>query len=395
MSTQGAAAAAADDDCSALLPPHIRVAVAPTTYVVALYYHYIALGADAVATLRADIEATCRGWHLAGRVRVSPEGLNGTVGGDWDAVALHVRWLRHTPLLRGTGPSLHFKFGLSCADRCVDAQRLRGLSVKVAKEVVTLHPADFDEGNVRSTINEAAGDGAAARVRLPGECGAARHVTPELWHSMLRDAAAATNAPPIVLLDTRNSYETAIGHFDAPGVHRVDPNTRQFSDFPQFVAAHRDLFRGKRVMMYCTGGVRCERASQLLTASDVGAADVVQLENGIHAYLDAFPLGGFFAGRNFVFDERLSVLPPGLAAPLRPRGCCVACGAAHDDYTNGARCHHCRMRILVCGSCLASQGAFKAASSFTCAGCAVAAASVPAEAEVKRMRKEAHLPAPS
>jgi len=221
-------------------------------------------------------------------------------------------------------------------------------------------------------------------------CGS--HLSPEQWHSMLESA----DPGEVILFDARNQYETAIGHFTgskdgmenradsvAPsidqavgGVERIDPMTRQFTDLPRYLVKNREQIRekmcGKKVLMYCTGGVRCERASQLLrlvlsrdpseasahcdgraddsrVADQVDAPQIFQLAGGIHAYLEQQPEGGFFRGHNFVFDQRMAVGGCGGV------GGCIECGRDWDDYTSAhARCGACRMRVLLCPACAGS-----------------------------------------
>ena len=133
--------------------------------------------------------------------------------------------------------------------------------------------------------------------------------------------------------------------------------------------------RRKRVLMYCTGGVRCERASSLLNtllldarrrAGDAGLeadeVEVHQLRGGIQRYLEAYPDGGFFRGVNFVFDDRISVPPasrargPHRAAADDVVGRCLLCSAATEDYTPRLRCGHGRMLVLVCAACVRERG---------------------------------------
>ncbi|GBG67866.1 hypothetical protein CBR_g985 [Chara braunii] len=152
-----------------------------------------------------------------------------------------------------------------------------------------------------------------------------------------------------VVLDVRNIYETRIGRFvPPPGVQFVDPQIRQFSDLPTWLDANEESLRGRRVMMYCTGGVRCERASAYLRSKGKDFQDVVQLRGGIHRYLESFPDGKFFSGKNFVFDHRVSVPS---AHPTTVIGRCLECHSPYDDYSARCRCTTCRLLILICPDC--------------------------------------------
>ena len=292
-------------------------------YTVVLYYSYLALDPEKVRAVVKSQTEVCTSLGLKGRVRVSPEGINGCLGGRREDVERYIADMRASPVFAG----VEIDFKLGGIDPCREGagQRMTGLSVKATKEVVSLG-AD-----------------------IPATAAPGRHVDPEEFDSLLREGASSDS---VVLLDARNRYETAIGHFSAPGVDRIDPDTRQFSDFSKFLERKdaQEKMRGKKVLMYCTGGVRCERASQLVRSLGV-AEDVLQLRGGIHRYMEKFPDGGKFAGRNFVFDKRMAVGPPGLERPLRIVGCCALCGSSWDDYTLDCRCTKCRIRILSCPKC--------------------------------------------
>ncbi len=135
----------------------------------------------------------------------------------------------------------------------------------------------------------------------------------------------------IVLLDVRNSYEIEIGTFTHSHGKAVNPNTRQFGDFKHYVDSNLDaLVSADKVLMYCTGGVRCERASALLRAK--GVDKVFQLEGGIVSYMDQFPSGGYFKGKNFVYDPRGSVPYAALSRQDDVVGKCRLCSTNYDSY---------------------------------------------------------------
>lgn len=106
--------------------------------------------------------------------------------------------------------------------------------------------------------------------------------------------------------------------------------------------------------MYCTGGVRCERASSLLRLH--GVEDLYQLSGGIHAYMDTFPEGGFFRGKNFVYDPRIALSYPRKEEVV---GRCRICSTSFDDYSAKTRCRRCRMLQLVCDSCRVHDERFR------------------------------------
>lgn len=208
----------------------------------------------------------------------------------------------------------------------------------------------------------------------------ARHLSPQQWNQQL--LLQSKEGGGAVLLDARNVYETKVGHFAVPGVPTLLPNTRKYSSLPAVFDATSGQLAGKKVYMYCTGGVRCERASaylQALAHSDRWNGDkpveIYQLKGGIQRYLEAYGSMGkdqdgegvkakdastsseacLYKGRNFVFDPRRTdpVVGPGCA------GKCALCSVPHDDYDNGhapcenkeARCCRCRVLVLVCNDC--------------------------------------------
>jgi predicted sulfurtransferase len=185
----------------------------------------------------------------------------------------------------------------------------------------------------------------AARAPLGG---GAAHLDPRAFHEALRD-------PESVVIDVRNANETTIGRFAPEGGARVlDPGMRRSTDFPAWVRKHRSELAGRRVLMYCTGGVRCERASAFLRAE--GLAPAGQLAGGVHRYLEAFPdAGGHWVGKNYVFDRRFSHGARGAATI----GACRACAEPWDRFQAGAKCDACGMEVLLCRTCQRSGGGNK------------------------------------
>ena len=175
----------------------------------------------------------------------------------------------------------------------------------------------------------------------PAEGG--RHVSPTEFHRLLADRGDA------VLIDVRNDFEHALGHFVTPdGAPAESPAMKSFADFPKYAAEAAERCRGKRVLMYCTGGIRCEKASALLKAH--GVDDVVQLHGGIHRYLEAYPEGGHFRGKNFVFDKRVALGPEHADVV----GKCCHCSAPCDEVRGDRVCTVCRQLVVICGECRAA-----------------------------------------
>ena len=161
------------------------------------------------------------------------------------------------------------------------------------------------------------------------------HLTPRQVHDLLD-----SKPEDLVIIDTRNDYETRIGTFSGA----LKPDNKYFREFPQYVDDHIDEFKDKTILMTCTGGIRCERASAYVNKKGV-AKKVYQLEGGIHRYIEQFP-DGHFRGSNYVFDGRVSqrVNDDILSS-------CDLCDTPCDYYTNcmNARCNK---MFLVCPACI-------------------------------------------
>jgi len=184
------------------------------------------------------------------------------------------------------------------------------LKVRLKREIVTLGVAGID----------------AARD-------AGTYVSPADWNALVDD-------PDTVVIDTRNGYEVAVGSFAGA----IDPGTDAFRDFPAWVDAHRDELAGKRIAMFCTGGIRCEKATALMKAE--GFDDVHHLDGGILRYLEEVPEGeSRWRGECFVFDERVAVghgLAPG--SHVLCRGCRMPVSPedrASPLYAEGVSCPRC------------------------------------------------------
>jgi UPF0176 protein len=229
------------------------------SYRVAAFYQFVALPAP--AELCAPIRDFCAGLHLKGTVLLAPEGINGSLAGTPQAIAEFAAALREARL--GIPPGrLELKFSQSAA---APFQRLK---IRLKREIVTLrHP-----------------------IADPAKLGA--YVDPADWHQVLAD-------PEILLIDTRNDFEVAFGSF--PGA--INPKTARFSDFTDFAAQKLDPRQHINIAMFCTGGIRCEKASAFLLQS--GFRNVLHLQGGILNYLTVIPAEqSRWQGECFVFDER-------------------------------------------------------------------------------------------
>lgn len=314
-----------------------------------LFYHY-----ERISDVAEEVKLQ-RQWlshrEIGGRLRIAPAGLNGTLSGHRVSLEEYAA----TVTARFPGSHIDWKFGAAQASQLFDS-----LSVRAVDEVVSL--------------------GVPSEMAPLAKAG--KHVSPCEFHETLREASAASASPStsgVVLLDARNVYESRIGHFQAAGVPTLLPPTRQFTDLPAFLDAHLDQLRGRTVLMYCTGGVRCESASAYVrhrlseasavddaASSSAAATQVVQLNGGIERYFEAYPDGGFFRGKNLVFDRRLTTAPVHRAAP-DVIGRCWVCEAPADDYGPQRRCFHCRLLLLLCPACCETHPQWS--SMLTCGDC--------------------------
>jgi UPF0176 protein len=266
---------------------------------VAALYHFTRF-ADPVA-LRAPLLALCEDRGVRGTLLLAPEGINGTIAGPQagiDTVLAHIRAL---PGCAG----LEVKFAAA------DTMPFHRTKVRLKREIVTMGQPDID----------------------PTDAGT--YVAPAEWNALIAD-------PATLLIDTRNDYEVAVGTFAGA----VDPGTASFRDFPAWFRQHRDdLLAGKaRVAMFCTGGIRCEKATAFLKAE--GVEDVFHLQGGILRYLEETPAADSrWQGECFVFDERVAV-GHGLTQGSHSlcRGCRMPVSAedrASPLYEEGVACPRC------------------------------------------------------
>ncbi|KAJ6816580.1 rhodanese-like domain-containing protein 6 isoform X2 [Iris pallida] len=302
---------------------------------VLLYYKYAQI--PDVPSLIRFFDSNCRSLSLLGRVRIAPNGVNVTVGGKMSSLEKHIKKMRSDGLFEGTDFKLAPCGGPS-DERIARECGFTELSVRLVKELVTFRSDPLQ--------------------KLPEISHAGRHLSAAEFHYILQDAGkysaggtldsqASTQQGQVLLLDARNVYETRIGKFQNQNVETLDPEIRQYSDLPAWIDDHSEQLHGKHVLMYCTGGIRCEMASAYIRSKGSGYENVFQLYGGIQRYLEQFPNGGFFKGKNFVFDHRVSVG----SEDTEIVGSCLICGTSFDDYSSRCRCTYCRMLVLVCYSC--------------------------------------------
>lgn len=234
------------------------------SYKVAAFYQFTSL--PDFRELRQPLRAICADHGLKGSVLLAHEGINGTLAGSAAGIGELVRQLRNGDLFKGRLDNLELKF--SAASR-IPFQRLK---IRLKQEIVTLGDAETDP------------------TRQVGI-----YVDPADWNDLIA-------TPDILLIDTRNVFEVALGTF--PG--SVDPGITSFGQFKDFVTRHLDPTKHRRIAMFCTGGIRCEKASSYLLARDF--TEVYHLKGGILKYLESVPeTESRWRGECFVFDDRVAL----------------------------------------------------------------------------------------
>jgi len=233
-------------------------------YQVAAFYQFAAL--PDFRALREPLRAICAGLDLKGSVLLAAEGINGTLAGSADAIGGLSGELRDAALFGGRLDHLELKFSQA------STVPFRRLKIRLKKEIVTL------------------GDSATDPTRQVGI-----YVDPADWNALIA-------APDMLLIDTRNAFEVAMGTFAGA----LDPDLESFGQFRDFAARKLDPARHRKVAMFCTGGIRCEKASAYLLAR--GFAEVYHLKGGILGYLEGVPEAeSRWRGECFVFDDRVAL----------------------------------------------------------------------------------------
>ena len=265
----------------------------------AALYHFTRF--DDPSALRGGLLACATAQGVKGSLLLAREGINGTIAGTRqgiDAVLTHIR------ALPGCG-------GLEWKESPADKMPFGKMKVKLKREIVTMGQPDVDP---------------TARV--------GHYVDAADWNTLIA-------APDVAVIDTRNAYEVSIGTFAGA----IDPGTSSFSEFPAWWAENRDRFHNKRIAMFCTGGIRCEKSTNWLLQQ--GVTEVFHLKGGILKYLETVPEErSLWQGECFVFDKRVSVghgLVPGQLSV------CGACRRPvtpevrqHADYEEGVSCPACK-----------------------------------------------------
>lgn len=268
-------------------------------YTVAALYHFTRF--DDPAALQGPLLDLCKAHSVSGTLLLAKEGINGTIAADRagiDAVIAHIKALP------------------GCADfiwkeSTATVPPFHRMKVRLKREIVTMGQPDVD----------------------PIANGTGHYVEPADWNALI-------TAPDVAVIDTRNDYEVAIGTFDGA----IDPLTKTFGEFPAWWEENKHRFHNKRIAMFCTGGIRCEKSTNFLMGQ--GVEDVYHLKGGILKYLEEVPQEeSTWDGECFVFDARVSV---GHELKEGPHILCYACRRPilpedrnRPEFEEGVACHQC------------------------------------------------------
>ena len=250
--------------------------------------------------LQSQIKQICVQAQIRGTLLLASEGINGTIAGEETAVRSVLAQLREDPRLSD----------LAHKESWANTIPFDAMKVRLKKEIVTMGVSDIDPTHIVGT-----------------------YVEPKDWNALISD-------PDVLLVDTRNDYEVEIGTFE----NAVNPETQSFREFPQYVANHLDPAKHKKVAMFCTGGIRCEKSTAFLKQQ--GFDEVYHLKGGILKYLEEVPESeSKWQGECFVFDNRVTVNHQLEQGDYDQCHACRRPITEHDKqsehYQKGVSCHRC------------------------------------------------------
>jgi UPF0176 protein len=280
------------------LAPFRNRAYLKIMFIVAALYHFTQF--PDTAALQGPLQQVCDDNHTSGTLLLAGEGINGTIAGSRagiDAVLAHIR------AMPGCAALEH-------KESTASVQPFKRMKVRLKREIVTMG---------QPQVKPAEGTG--------------HYVAPADWNALI-------TAPDVAVIDTRNDYEVGIGTFKGA----IDPQTKSFGEFPAWWDANKDRFHNKKIAMFCTGGIRCEKSTNFLKGQ--GVEEVYHLKGGILKYLEDVPQDdSTWEGDCFVFDARVSV---GHGLVEGPHILCYACrrpllpaDKQRPEYEDGVACHQC------------------------------------------------------
>lgn len=269
-----------------------------TQIVISALYKFVTL--DNFRALQAPLLNLMKAHGIRGTILLAQEGINGTISGTEEDIQAVYTWFSQQPGLDNISHKESFH----------DTSPFNRTKVKLKKEIVTLGVEGIDPKRVVGT-----------------------YVKPSEWNALITDEN-------VLVVDTRNDYEVMIGTFKGA----INPKTHTFREFPEYVKTHLSSQKNKKIAMFCTGGIRCEKSTAYL--KELGFDEVYHLEGGILKYLEEVPQDdSLWEGECFVFDERVTV------NHALKKGHYLQCHACrfpitendtqHPAYVQGISCHHC------------------------------------------------------
>lgn len=265
------------------------------------FYKFFPIRTERLPSLKDDLFNRAHDLNIKGLIIIAPEGVNSTIAGSPSSIALYKNFLMETL----GQPDLVFKGSVS------EENPFRRLKVDVRKDIVNL----------------------GKHTPLP-EMNTEWHLSPSDWNAMLKNSDE-----DFLLIDVRNHYETILGKFKGADI----PGLNSFGEFMDYVK-RSNIPKDKKVLMYCTGGIRCEKASYAM--KELGYDSVYQLQGGILRYLEEFP-NQEYEGECFVFDERVAV-----GQDLKPSKKYTLCPHCGDPASIPIECNNCGTRAVVCDRCV-------------------------------------------
>lgn len=274
-----------------------------TKYKVLLFYKYVKL--DDPQAIVDWQKSFCAGTNIKGRILIGYEGINGTVSGTEEEMNFYIAEISKDERFA----DIDFKWSDS------DIEPFPKLKIKFRKEVVTLGLKD--DIDMQTAVK-------------------GKYLKPDEVQELIE------KGDDVVFVDARNEYEWKIGRFE----NAMLPDIENFREFPEFLREKKDELKDKKVVFYCTGGIRCEKATAL--AIREGYEEVYHIQGGIQRYAEKYPKGGF-KGSMYVFDNRISVAfdkEPDREVLTN----CEYCGVKCDTYVNCLNAT-CNKRIIICDEC--------------------------------------------
>jgi UPF0176 protein len=259
---------------------------------IATFYKFVSI--DNCPALQTKLQEYCEQHQILGTILLATEGINGSIAAAPEVIEAAMDYLRQEPRLS----DLSYQTAL-----CPGKPPFSKLKVKVKSEIVTFRS---DQANPTQQVGT--------------------YVAPQDWNALISD-------PDVILIDTRNDYEVEVGTFAGA----IDPQTASFTELPSYVQQNLDPQKHQKVAMFCTGGIRCEKATAWMLAA--GFQEVYHLQGGIINYLQQIPAtDSQWQGECFVFDDRVAVthgLEPGTHVM------CYACGLPMPQARPTLNCPHC------------------------------------------------------